>query len=187
VQSLKAVLLVLLLFLIHSPALGQKNDADSVILLGRPYSFILKAPSGWVLNEEAGKSQGLRAVLYKEGSSWKAAVAVMYVRVVQKDEAQPTLDKVVSNDISDFLKQSPDSKVSDSKALKTGDKKQAIVKEFYDAANKNFESVAFIDESKVVVIVVLSSRNKDEFDKSISAFEALVGTYFFVGPSFNRQ
>jgi hypothetical protein len=110
----------------------------------------------------------------------------MYVRVVYKDETKPTLGKVIADDASDFLKQSPDSKVSPSSALSTRDKKQAIVKGFYDGANKNYESVAFIDEPKVVVIVALSSRNKQEFDKSLPAFQALVGSYFFVKDLVDR-
>ena len=162
-QSFKAALLVLFLLAFQSRVLSQKADGtDGTILMGRHYSFILKEPSEWVMDGETAKSQGLQSVLYKAGSSWKAAVVVIYVRVVYKDEAQPSLEKVIADDVSDFLKQSSDSKVSDSRPLATRDKKQAIVKEFYDGANQNYESVAFIDAPKVVVIVALSSRNKDE-------------------------
>jgi len=186
-RRLKSALLVLFLLAFESHALNQKPDGtDGTILMGRHYSFILKEPSEWVLDGETAKSQGLQSVLYKTGSSWKAAVVVMYVRVIYKDETQPTLQKIIRNDVADFLKQSRDSKVSDSRALPTRDKKQAIVKGFFDGANKNYESVAFIDEPKVVVILALSSRKKDEFDKSLPAFQALVGSYFFVKELVDR-
>ena len=186
-KSFKAILLALFVLATQSQVLGQKADGDDgTILMGRHYSFILKEPIEWVMDGETAKSQGLQSVLYKTGSSWKAAVVVMYVRVVYKDETQPTLEKVIADDVSDFLKQSRDSKVSDTSALSTRDKKQAVVKGFYDGANKNYESVAFIDEPKVVVILALSSRNKDEFDKSVPAFEGLVRSYFFVNALVDR-
>jgi hypothetical protein len=188
-KKFNAALLFLFLLVIQSQALGQRPDGtDGSMLIGLHYSFILKEPNEWVSDGEAAKAQdqGLQLVLYKAGSSWKAAVVVMYVRVIYKDEAQPTLEKVVSNDVSDFLNRSSDSKVSNSTALSTRDKKQAIVKDFYDAKNKNYELVAFIDEPKVVVILALSSRTKDEFDKSIPAFQALVGSYFFVDALVDR-
>ena len=178
---LKATLSILFLLCSSASVLSQKSDGpDGTILLGRHYGFILKEPNGWVIDSAAAKPQGLAAVLYGEGSSWKSAVAVMYVRVIYKNETQASIENVISNDVTDFLKQSRESKVSESPALATRDKKKAIVKAFYDAANKNHESVAFIDEPRVVVILALSSRDKDEFEKSLPAFKALVGSYFFV-------
>jgi hypothetical protein len=132
------------------------------------------------MDDATAKSQGLEAVLYGKGSSWKQAVAVMYVRVIHKDKRQPTAEKVIADDISEFLKQRPGSTVSDSPELATRDKKKAVVKGFFDATNKNYDSVAFIDEPKVVVILALSSREKKEFEKSLPAFKTLVGSYFFV-------
>ena len=50
-------------------------------------------PAGWVMDTQAAKPQQLEAVLYREGSSWKDAVAVMYARVIHKDETQDTIEK----------------------------------------------------------------------------------------------
>jgi hypothetical protein len=180
---------ILFLLWISVSAFDQnpRNGVDGTILLGPHYSFILKEPAGWVLDGATAKSQDLDAVLYREGSSWKDAVAVMYARVIQKDQEKATMERVITEDVKDFLKQSRESKVSESPELETRDKKRAIVKRFYDAANKNYESVAFIDEPKVVVILALSSRNKDEFEKSLQAFKALVGSYFFVKELVQEQ
>ena len=75
-----------------------------------------------------------------------------------------------------------ESTVSDSASLATRDKKKGISKVFYDAANKNYERVTFIDEPKVVVILAISSRDKNEYEKAMRAFEALVGSYFVFKP-----
>lgn len=181
-KALNATKLVLILLAVSIPAVSQKPDTDGSIFVGRHFSFALKEPDGWIMDSETAKSQGLQAVLYPIGSSWKNAVAVMYARVIYKDEDQSTVDKVISNDVADFLRLSKESTVSNSPPLETRDKRKGISKVFYDAANKNYETVAFIDDSKVVVILALSSRQKAEYEKALPAFKALVGSYFVFTP-----
>jgi hypothetical protein len=138
------------------------------------------------MDTETAKSEGLQAVFYPDGSSWKNSVTVMYARVIYKDQAQSTIDKVISYDVSDFLKLSKESTVSDSPGLETRDKSKSISKVFYDGANKNYETVTFIDDTKVVVILALSSRQKAEYDKALPAFKHLVGSYFVFTPLVPR-
>jgi hypothetical protein len=171
--------ILVLLVLAAASASGQKrDDTDGVLFLNADIKFILKEPAGWVLDTQTAKSQGVEAVLYGKGSSWKNATAVMYARVIHKDETQDTIEKVISKDVADFLKLSKDSTVTDSPSIETRDKKQALVKVFYDAANKNYESVAFIDHDKVAVIIALSSRTKNEYEKALPAFRDLVASFF---------
>lgn len=167
---------------------SQKSDnADGTIFVGRSYSFVLKEPAGWVMDTQTARPQHLETVLYREGSSWKDAVAVMYARVIHKDESQDTIEKVIANDVTDFLKLNKESRVSDSAALKTRYKKEGTSKEFYDATNKNYEIVTFIDEPKVVVILALSSRDKSEYEKALPAFKSLVASYFVFTPLVGPQ
>ena len=143
---IKAIILASTFLAASVLGFSQKPDApDGALFFGQNYSFTLNEPPGWSMDSETAKSQGLQAVLYPKGSSWKTAAAAMYVRVIYKNESKDTVEKVISNDISDFLQLSKESKVSDSPTLATRDRKAAIVKVFYDAANKNYESVAFID------------------------------------------
>jgi hypothetical protein len=176
--------LTLALLLNTSYAFQQKyrnrDGVDGTILLGQHYAFILKEPTGWNLDTSAGKSSGLDAVLNINGSSWKDGVAVMYVRVVYKDQARKTVEQVIKNDMEEFKNANKDSTVSSMPIISTRNKTKAITKFFYDAAHKNYENVAYIDEQKVVVIMVLTSRNKEGYSKSVSAFRNLVASYFFV-------
>lgn len=182
-KALKAMTLTLILLAVSIPVVSQKpNSTDGSIFVGRYFSFVLKQPKGWSMDSEAARPQGLQVVLYPDGSSWKNATAVMYARVIYKDEDQSSIDKVISNDVADFLKLSKESTVSDSPPLETRDKRKSISKVFYDAANKNYETVTFIDDFKVVVILALSSRQKTEYDKALPAFKALVGSYFVFTP-----
>jgi len=183
------IIITLVFVLVASvPTLSQESDGTKgTIFLGRSHSFVLKEPAGWIMDSKTAKSQDLEAVLYREGSTWKDAVAVMYARVIHKDQTQDTVEKVITNDVADFLKLSKESKVSDAPPLQTRYKKEGISRVFYDAANKNYEIVTFIDEPKVVVILALSSRNKDEYEKALPAFKSLVATYFVFTPLVDPQ
>src|SRR5690349_14656918 len=99
----------------------ERDKDDGVILIRKDLKFILKEPDGWVLDTQ-GIPEGVEAVLYPKGSSWKNAVVVMYARVIPKDETQKTVEDVIRNDIADFMKLSKDSTVTDAASLPTRDK-----------------------------------------------------------------
>jgi hypothetical protein len=187
-HKIRIVIALVLVIVASVQTFSQKSDGtDGTIFLGRSYSFVLKEPAGWVMDSQTAKAQGLEAVLYREGSSWKDAVAVMYARIIYKDEIQDNVEIVITHDVTDFLKLNKESRVSDSAPLQTRYKKQGTSKVFYDAANKNHEIVTFIDEPKVVVILALSSRDKSEYEKALPAFKSLVASYFVFTPLVGPQ
>ena len=104
----------------------------------------------------------------------------MYARVIYKDRKRPTASDVIDSDIKDFAAMDKDSAVSSMPSVRTRDEKEATVKHFYDAHNRNEEAVAYIDEPRVVIILALSSRIKEEYSRSLDAFRSLVHSYFLV-------
>jgi len=160
---------------------------DSGIIFGKNYSFTLTAPKGWVLDNTSGRGQGLQAVFYPKGSSWKTGTAVMYANVYQKtDPSKESIKTVIANDVAEYKKNSADLKVVDAESVLTrtdarSKDKQATVKYFTGDRNANTEAVAYIDEGKVVVMLVLSARSQKDFDSSLPAFKDLIGSYFFLG------
>ena len=198
-QHITTAVLILTMMLNTAATAGQSHagsETDGVVLLGQCYAFILKAPAGWVLDTTVAKSSGLAATLYPEGSSWKGGISVMYVRVIYKDKHKRTLGDVVQSDIKEFKSRNRTTTVSSMPAVTTRDRKRALMRHFYDAQNKNEEAVAYIDELRlcssgsnrvgrygergVVVLVVLSSRTRKDYDRSLEAFRQLAGSYFFV-------
>src|SRR5260370_10752719 len=91
---------------------------ESGIIYGKGYSFALTTPKGWVLDTTSGRQQGLQAVFYPKGSSWKTGAAVMYANVYQKtDPTKESLQTIIANDLADFRKKSPNLKVVDADAI----------------------------------------------------------------------
>ena len=186
------IVLILLSGFAHAQETPDKGG-DSGIIYGENHAFTLTAPSGWVLDNTSGKRQGLQVVFYPEGSSWKNGAAVMYANVYQKKNVkEESLEKVIAGDVDEYKKRSAELKVTDAEPILTaGDvrvkDKKAVIKYFTGDENGNHEAVAYIDEGKVVVMLVLTARSKKDFESSLAAFKELVGSYFFLGDKVTFQ
>jgi hypothetical protein len=155
-------------------SMSAEKAPNAGIVYGQDHSFIISAPKGWVLDNQSGQSDGLQAVFYREGQTWSGASAVLYANVALKsDEATSTLEKTIEKN--------PTLSVKDGPRLKTQEGRIPVVKDFGGDRFGNFERIAYLDESKVVVFLVLSARTKKEFEASLKAFAELVATYNFLG------
>jgi hypothetical protein len=190
----KVILLTTLLALACVCAAAQdrkRHDggAESGIIYGPDYSFVVKAPKGWVLDNSSAKSQGLDAVFYPEGSSWKESEVVMYVGIGRKTGDDDTLDAVMARDLMDFRKAAPRLKVIDGRPLTLArGKERVVVKYFAEPEQGMHEAVAYVDESKVVVMLVLSSKTRERFESSLPALKELAASYLFLSdrPTFRK-
>ena len=163
-------------------SMSAEKVPNAGIVYGQDHSFIISAPKGWVLDNQSGQSDGLQAVFYREGQTWSGASAVLYANVALKsDEATSTLEKTIAFDVARFKEKNPTLSVKDGPRLKTQEGHIPVVKDFGGDRFGNFERIAYLDESKVVVFLVLSARTKKEFEASLKAFAELVATYNFLG------
>jgi hypothetical protein len=189
VRILLTIIVAIVLTFIPVPGLvkgqsnPQENDLKSGLIYGADHFFALTAPTGWLLDNASGVEQGLHAVFYPKGSSWSpSSPKVMYANTVHKERSGlPTLKDVMEDDLKGFRKHSPDLETRDEPGLPTKDnKKKAVVRYFHDKVNERYDEVAYIDESKVVVFLVLSAKSKKDYDDALPAFRQLVASYFFI-------
>ncbi len=173
------VILIGLILLAAQISFASKMESGSGIVYGDQHAFLISAPPGWILDNESGADQGIHAVFYPNGSSWDQAPAVMYATTVRKREGIATVQEFINSDFAKFKKRNPKIVMTESRALKTEDGKTAQVRLFQGDRWGNQEAVAYIEEPAVVVVLVLSARNQEAFQKSLPAFEKLVASYRF--------
>jgi hypothetical protein len=164
---------------------AQCGEQDGGIIYGPDHSYILKAPDGWVLDNEAGVKQGIQAVFYPVGSSWAESKAVMYTRVQDRDNR--SLDKVIEQDLAHSSGDSPTFKATKEPPIISKLKQEATVRYLSGDKHKSYEAVAYFEEPKLVILIILSSRNKEDFDKSLNAFESLVKSYQFFNSTTQNE
>jgi len=174
-------LVIILIFIMSGLALFGQDDMNSGIIYGNNHAFSLTAPDGWVLDNQSGVKQGLYAVFYKKGESWEKAITVMYANTASlEDKAHKTLEQLIKYDINSFKKEYPDIQITDESDIVIKDSLIAKVKYLSGKSYGNYEAMAYIDAGKAGVMLILSSRSKDGFQDSLSAFESLVKSYFFI-------
>src|SRR4051812_6881970 len=76
-------------------ALAEENAGG--LVYGPKAAFKIDAPTGWVLDNEAGTDQGLPCVLYPKGSSWQDAKTIMYAKIASPEftKVAPFVDKAI--------------------------------------------------------------------------------------------
>ena len=171
--------LILMVATLSSVSSNPPNpqDSNSGLVYGENFSFWITAPKGWILDNESGKDQGLTVVFYPQGSSWKDSIAVMYANTSVKERPHQTLDDYIQGDLEKFKTESKNLAVHDSGSLETKDHKRAVIRVLSGDAYGNFESIAYIEEPQIFVMLVLTSKDKPNWEKSRGAFNELVKSY----------
>lgn len=151
----------------------------SGLVFGENYLFRITAPDGWVLDNQSGRTMGLDAVFYPRGESWERTETRMYVQVWQKEGKG--LKEIVEEDIRNYRKAFPSLKVGDEEPIRLASGKEVLVKHFEDGNEGAIESLAWFDEPRVVVALVLSAKSAPRFDAARPDFAKLVRSYDYLG------
>ena len=177
------LIIFLIVLLAGSTCFGQKTegkqkDISREVFFGTNYAYILEAPEGWVIDKATGVSMGFLAVFYPKNSSLENAAAFMHTDVKAKRDKQ-TLKDVMAADIAAYKVQSTTLKIKDGYNIEFERYNRALVKYLSNNTNNNYKAIAYIDESRCVIQIVMTARTKKDFDSSLSVFEELVMSYGF--------
>lgn len=184
--KMKRSLFVFFIFLTSALQLRAQDSTHTGLLYGYNNAYYLTAPVGWIIDNESGKEQGLTAVFYPKGSTWAEGETVMYTTFTNFDSTKnETVLDVIKGDSMEFKAHSPQLSVKKQKAIPIGKKQKAIVYSYSDEANGNYENVAYIPEKKGIVMIIISSRNKNGCINHYKDFESLVRSYRFLTDKVN--
>lgn len=152
------------------------------IVYGSDHAFSLKAPKGWMLDNESGVEQGVHAVFYPKGSTWKDSVVVAYARARPKTKEIATADDAAEFLVRDFRAHgNPGYSAKRIKTIKMVSDREAVIYHFSGDQWGNSEAVAYYVETKTINFVTLTSRNRKAFEDALPAFEQLAASYLLMG------
>jgi hypothetical protein len=158
---------------------SSPKEASSGLVYGKDHAFWVSAPKGWVLDNQSGAPQGLHAVFYRLGSSWSDATTVMYVNTGRLAKGE-SLQSFIAGDLARFRERSPNVKMTKESSISTSDKRTADVRRFSGDQWGNDEAVAYIQEDAIVVMIVLTARNRPDFEAARPSLSELVKSYRFM-------
>jgi hypothetical protein len=164
--------------------LQAQDSTRTGLLYGQNHSYYLTAPIGWVMDKNTAREEGMTAVFYPTGSSWADAETVMYAAYLNFDTAKKeTVKEVIAADSIEFKKTSPELRIKKQSSIQAGKNKRAVVYSF--SAPGNYETVAYLPEKKGVILLVISSKNKNGCINNYQSFESLVKSYRFLTDKVN--
>ena len=178
---IRPLVLTFLALAVFCPCAPAQETSPEGIVYGPKASFNISAPEGWVLDNEAGKSEGLPCVLYPKGSSWSDAKTVMYAKM-----ASPQYEGVnafVAMAIKEMEKThgKPKEKIASGK---TKDGHDYFINEY--PATKTYsqwERVGYVQLPHAVAYIVLSSRDHASYKKDSGALQnVLKNTFIYLEP-----
>lgn len=166
-------------------AAAMKDEAAGGIIYGEGHAYYIKAPTGWIFDNESGVNQGVHAVIYPKGSSWKSSPVVVYSGATGKEELK-TLEGVIQDDLKNFQQNSPGVVVDKRPSLQTTDGHAVEVRYFHGDRYGNLELVAYIDTPKVVCEIIMSARDNTVFEQGRPAFESVVKSFHLVSDTVSH-
>jgi hypothetical protein len=158
------------------------------IVYGPKAAFKIKAPEGWVVDNKAGASQGLPCVLYPKGSTWAEADAVMYAKIASIDTTDR--DAFVKVAIAHMSKGNEHFKHERVAEGKTGDGHAYVINDYRhggqdDAANSQFERVAYVQLPGAVAFVVFTVPTEDLHKKHAGTVQEVMKAFAYTPEYIN--
>jgi hypothetical protein len=169
---------VLSFVLVIAAAVLAQNKFPGGIVYGPKAAFRIDAPTGWILDNQAGVEQGLPCVLYPKGQSWADAKTVMYAKIAgtQYEDAEKFASVAIKKMESTHGK--PKEEIEQGK---TGDGQSFFINEY--PATKTYsqwERVAYVQLPKAVAYIVLSSRDQASYRKDAPALREVLKTFAYL-------
>ena len=177
---------ILFMLSLNMFVIGVAFSADSTngncgIIYGDKHSFSICAPKGWILDNRSGVPQGLHAVFYPEGKTWQNSNVVMYVNWALIDDEIKNIKDLVQLNVDRFkINGSPNIYAKFIDKVKNERKQIGELWEFTGDKWGNYERLCYFQEKNGIALLILSSRNKDDFESSKKALIELAKSYFFV-------
>jgi hypothetical protein len=170
------------------PALGQESNpvhtdegtGSSPLLYSDGGGFLIDSPKGWIIDHEVGQRLGTCCVFYPKGATWENSQTVMYPSIVTKRPGQQTIKEFMESDLTEFRQHDPDMSYEDAEDLPLKHNRIAKIRKFYNVNHGATEAVAYIDEEKIIALVVLSSKTKDELKDAMPLLRSALETYVFM-------
>ena len=147
---------------------------------GPKAGFNISAPEGWVVDNEAGKEQGMPCVLYPKGSSWRDAKTVMYANVAGTEFEGVNVFVAMAIKEMEKIRGRPKEKIASGK---TKDGHDYFINEY--PATKTYsqwERVGYVQLPRGVAFIVLTSRDKASYQKDSDKLEKVLKTLVYLEP-----
>lgn len=167
----------LLLFGYSAAALAGGTVVGQIIYTAEHGQIVIVAPEGWAFDHEGAGNKDFRALIYPAGADKTKVSTFLYVRIVPR-KGYPTLQSFISGEAGRQEAASPGLRVVvRDHPLPMVFGRTAPVNDVLNDKEGSFQSIAYVDEPPVYVILGLSSNDKPGYERAQAAFAEFVNGY----------
>ena len=141
----------------------QDSAGSGAIIYSEGGAFMIEDPKGWVADHETGQGMGICCVFYPQGSNFDNAETVIYPNIATKGPGQATLKEFMESDLSEFREHNPEMTYEDASDVSMKSKRVAKVRYFHRVNKGSSEAIAYIDEDKIIAVIVVSSKTQRDW------------------------
>jgi hypothetical protein len=156
------------------PEPATSGQGHTIVLESDGGSFAIEGPKDWIADRKVGRRLGVCCVYFPKGS-WDTAETVMYPNIVTKGPGKTTLLELMDADLAKFRKDNPGMTYVDGDIPFKG--RTAKVRYFHGVNQGSSEAVAYIDEEKIIALVVLSSKTEKGLTDALPLLLGVLETY----------
>ncbi|HSR52592.1 MAG TPA: hypothetical protein VLV83_17350 [Acidobacteriota bacterium] len=172
----------------------QAQDGVMRSFNGRTFTFGFLQPAGWMINNEA--AQLAHFVLHKEGVSWRQAPAILFVRLVRREDGPAAqdaesgrhgeegvryedLESFVKSNVESFKSACPHFEIKDVEALSHANLAHEFIVKSYDCPGMRHEITAVAEFPDYFVLLVLSSRTPENIQEALPKYEEVLSSFYW--------
>lgn len=167
-----------------NPAKKAADAGPGVIVYAEGGAFMIEAPKDWIADHKTGSQMGICCVFYPEGSTWDDAETIMYPNIATKGPGQSNLKEFMEYDLSDFREHNPGMTYEDAEDLPMKNNHVAKLRYFYGVNKGSSEAIAYIDEEKIVALIVVSSKSQKGLNDAMPLLRNMLKTYAYMDVKF---
>ena len=180
-----ALLLLMASFLLafgqQTETVRQKDEnGGSPLLYVDGGGFFIDTPKDWIIDRQVGEQLGTCCVFYPKGSTWGDSTVVMYPSIVKKGPGKQSAREFMESDLAEFRKHDPGMSYEDAEDFPLKLKRVARIRMFYDVNHGSSEAVAYVEEEKIIAVVVVSSKTKKDLKEAIPLLQSALETYTYM-------
>lgn len=163
---------------------GQSTVGTGVIVYAEGGAFLLQGPNGWIADHDTGQQMGICCVFYPEGSNFDDAETVIYPNLATKGTGQASLKEFMEYDLSEFRENNPGMTYEDAEDLPLKNKRVAKLRYFRGVNKGSSEAIAYIDEQKIIALVVVSSKTEKGLNQAMPLLRNMLQSYAYMDVKF---
>lgn len=161
-----------------------QSSGPGVIVYAEGGAFVIEGPKGWIADHDTGQKMGICCVFYPEGATFDDATTIIYPNIATKGSGQANLKELMAYDLAEFQQNNPDMTYDDAPDLAMKNKRIAKVRYFHGVNKGSSEATAYIDEDKIVAMVVVSSRTQKGLDDAMPILRDMLQSYAYMDVKF---